>query len=66
MTGWETYWSKVASKPIGTAPNVVLASVPGKEHYHLILVILWRNGGQVKRYIYIERAKIVSRSFIDI
>ena len=53
MTGWETYWSKVASKPIGTAPNVVLASVTGKEHYHLILVILWRNGGQVKIYIYI-------------
>ena len=26
MTGWETYWSKVASKPIGTAPNVDLAS----------------------------------------
>ena len=47
--GWETYWPKVASKPIGTSHVVALAAAPGKEHHHLILGMLGGNRSQVKR-----------------
>ena len=41
----------VAHNPLGTVPNVPLASAPGKELYPLILIILAIHGVQVKRYI---------------
>ena len=38
-----------ARNPIGTVPNMPLASAPGKEIHPPILIILAIHGGQVKR-----------------
>ena len=39
----------VASNPLGTVPNVTLASAPGKEYHPPILSTLGDHGGYIKR-----------------
>ena len=40
---------KVAHNPLGTVPNVPLASYPGKELHPTTLSMLEMNGGEVNR-----------------